>query len=90
MKRGGKYQWIKGQVKELEPGTAYLARREVEFLCLPGSFAQAVYRTAREKGWRATVAIGDTWVAFTFYRPDSYLRPNMPAYPIVKKMRRET
>lgn len=85
----GRYKWVEGHVKDLEPGHAYLARRGTEYVCESRSFAGVVYATAREKGWKATVVTGERWVVFAFYRPDSYMRPNLPAYPIVKKMRRE-
>lgn len=84
-----KYEWLKGWVKELEPGEAFVATRGLEFDCTPASFAGSVYRYAEDKGWKATVVCFQATVVFAFYSPQSFLRPNMKAYPIVKKYRGE-
>lgn len=84
-----KYRWISPMVGELKPGEAYLSRRGKEFECEPVSFAGVVYTVAREAGWKATVITLPNAVVFAFYPPDSYLRPNLAAYPIVKRMKGE-
>lgn len=84
-----KYSWMAGWVSELAPGEAYRAERGVDFECEPRSFASVVYMVAREKGWKATVTCFPDFVVFAFYRPTAYMRPNLPAYPIVRKLKGE-
>jgi hypothetical protein len=84
-----KYGWLLGHVQVLEPGTAYFARKGVEFTCLPESFRGYVYAAAAEQGWKASAMVFGYGVAYAFYRPTDLMRPNLPAYPIVKKLRKE-
>lgn len=84
-----KYNWMLTMQLELEPGVAHLATRGVQFTCTPESFTQVIYGVARQRGFAATVATFDTCVVYAFYRRSSYLRPNLQAYPVVKKMRNE-
>lgn len=88
-----KYGWLLGHVQTLPPGEAHLAQYGSQYQCLPQSFAAYVYAAAIERGYKATVAIIDrnsgSSVVYAFYRPTDYMRPNLPAYPIVKKMRGE-
>lgn len=82
------YAWLLSQVRELEPGKAFEARRGQHYTCESQSFTQAVYAVAAQNGYKATCSVFETSVVYCFYRADSYLRPNLPAYPVVKKMRR--
>lgn len=86
MAKGSKYAWV--SVRELEPGVAYEATHGQHYTCQSVSFAGALYKIAKEQGWKATVTIFETKVIFSFYRPDSYMRPNMAAYPVVMKERK--
>jgi len=83
-----KYGWLLGHVKALPPGEACLARKGVEFTCLPESFRGYVYAAAVERGYRAcTVVIGGD-VVFAFYKNSDLMRPNLVAYPIVRRMKK--
>jgi hypothetical protein len=83
-----KYAFLLGWVMELEPGKAHKARRGKEFTCEPSSFGQVVYAAAAQRGYKATVATFAEGVVFAFYRADNFMKPNLAAYPIVKRMRR--
>lgn len=90
----GKYAWLLGHVElRLEPGKALRAQRGSEFMCLPETFAGYVYQAARQRGHRATVAIfaglQHPVVVYAFYRPTDLMRPNLAAYPIVKRLRKD-
>jgi hypothetical protein len=87
-----KYAWLAGWVHKLKTGEALVASRghqdaEGVFTCTPASFASVVYAMADYRGWKATVVTTTNQVAFSFYKATDYTRPNMPALPIVKKMR---
>lgn len=84
-----KYSWMAGWVSELEPGQAYRAEKGVEYDCMSESFRNVVYTVAREKGWKATATVFPEFVVFAFFKPTSYMRPNLPAYPIVRKLKGE-
>ena len=85
-----RYAFLLGWARELEPGKAHLARLGKEFDCMATSFTGAVYAAAATRGLKATVAVfpDQGAVVFAFYRADSFTRPNLAAYPIVKKMRK--
>lgn len=87
-----KYRHLLGQVRKLKPGEVYVATKGVDFDCEPVSFQGVVYSLATTKGgdWRATtISVGDypAKVAYAFYKASDYMRPNLPACPIVKKFR---
>lgn len=84
-----KYGWMAGWVGELEPGQAYQAEKDMDYECESKSFASVVYAVAKEKGWKATVVVFPEKVVFAFFRPTAYMRPNLPAYPIVRKLKGE-
>lgn len=86
-----KYAWLLTGIRKLPPGEAFLANKGSEFDCAPGSFRGAVYRAAAEKGrgWKATTIVHGRTVVYAFYQNRDYMRPNLPAYPIVKKIRGE-
>jgi hypothetical protein len=85
-----KYVYLLGWVRELKPGEAHVAFRGEHYTCQSESFRGVVYQVAKEKGLAATVSVFTSCVVFAFYQPTGYLRPNLPAYPIVKKMRRQS
>jgi hypothetical protein len=88
--QNSKYGWLLGHVGVLEPGRAHIAVKGADFECLPVSFAGYVYAAANERGYKASCAMFSGAVVYAFYRPNDLMRPNLAAYPIVKKMRRET
>ncbi len=90
----GKYRWILGNVDlQLLPGQAHVARQGIEFECLPQSFAGYVYQAARARGCSASCAVFGQLrhpvVVYAFYRPTDLMRPNLAAYPIVRRLRRD-
>jgi len=87
---GSQYAYLLGWVKKLKAGEAHQANLGHHFTCKVESFGNAVYAAAATKGWKATLANfpDDGCVVFAFYRPDDLMKPNLAAYPIVKKMRR--
>ncbi len=89
LKRGSKYYYLVNGVRKLKPGEAMLATQYEEFTCTPESFRNVVYAAAvtRGGGWRGTACVVDKAVVFAFYKDSDYMRPNLPAYPIVKKLR---
>lgn len=87
-----KYAWLAAWVRKLNQGEAYVATRshtdaEGQFTCEPHSFVGVVYKVAAEKGWKATVTTTDKQVAFAFFRASDFVKPNMPALPVVRKMK---
>jgi hypothetical protein len=88
---GSKYDHLRMNVAKLRPGEAFIASQGEEFSCEPVSFQGVIYRLALQKGggWKATTVIIGQDVVYAFYRMSDYLRPNLPAYPIVKKLRGE-
>lgn len=87
---GSKYAYLLSWVKKLKPGEAHQANLGHHFTCLVTSFSAAVYAAAATKGWKATVVTfpDEGCVVFAFYKPDDLMKPNLAAYPVVKKMRR--
>lgn len=92
LKQGSKYQYLVNGVRKLEPGEAMISTKDHDFTCTPETFRGVVYQAAATKGlaWRATSVIVGTTVVYAFYQSNDYLRPNLSAYPIVKKLRKET
>lgn len=88
---GSKYAYLVKGVRKLKPGEALLATQYEEFTCTPESFRSILYQVAQTKGshWRATSAVLGKSVIYAFYRSDDYMRPNLSAYPVVRKMRAE-
>lgn len=88
-----KYAWLAGWVRKLKTGEAYVASKghtdsEGTFTCTAASFTGVVYKVAAEKGWKATVVTTHNQVAFSFFKATDYMKPNMPALPVVRKMKR--
>lgn len=89
MKPGSKYYYLMHNVKKLKAGEAFIATRKEEFDCEPNSFTSVVYQLAATKGggWKGTVVVLGDSVVYAFYRDADYMRPNLPAYPLVRKLR---
>jgi len=87
-----KYDPLLPGVRELKPGEAYVAQKGVDFDCEPESFRQIVYLMAKKKGarWRGTSVVVGRRVIYTYFKRDGYSRPNLDAYPIVKKFKGES
>jgi hypothetical protein len=86
-----KYKWLgRRATRELKPGVAHLAIRGTDFECEPASFAGQVYQAAYALDLKASCAVFSDRVVFAFYRGDDFVRPNLPAYPVVRKMRGES
>lgn len=84
-----KYAHLVHSVRKLKAGEAYIATQGAEFTCQPESFATVVYALAAAKGggWKGTATVIGRTVVYTFYRDQDYMRPNLPAYPLVLKLR---
>ena len=89
LKHGSKYRYLVNGVRKLEPGEAMIATKDHDFTCTPETFRSVLYQAAVTKGrdWHATSVIIGTSAVYAFYRTGDYLRPNLPAYPLVKKLR---
>lgn len=86
--RTSRYKWLgKQATRELQPGVAYQAIRFQDYDCESYSFTNNVYAAANTLGLKATCAVFESSVVFAFYHPDAFLRPNLAAYPVVKKIR---
>lgn len=87
MKAQSKYYSLIHAVRKLAPGEAYVAEEMVDFTCQPESFRAVVYDLAKTKGkgWRGTSTVVGRFVIYAFYKETDYMRPNLPAYPIVLK-----
>jgi hypothetical protein len=86
---GSKYDHLVRGITKLKPGEAFFAQQGGTFTCHPKSFQNVLYQVARAAGkdWRVTVLVKGESVVWAFYKRSDYMRPNLPAYPIVKKMR---
>lgn len=89
MKPQSKYYPMIHAVRKLKPGEAYVAQKGTDFDCAPESFRGVVYDLAQTKGggWKGTSTIVGSLVIYAFYKETDYMRPNLPAYPIVLKHR---
>lgn len=88
MRPGSKYWRLIGGVRKLAPGEAYV---EDVVGTKPATFVSAVYAAAAAKGsgWHGTVKVVGNRVVYAYYKRTDYMRPNLPAYPVVKKMESE-
>jgi hypothetical protein len=84
-----KYAHLVHAVRKLKAGEAYIAEKGHDFTCQPESFRHVVYQLAKIKGggWKGTASVVNGSVIYTFYKDTDYMRPNLPAYPLVVKMR---
>lgn len=81
-----KYRALALGIQKLKPGEAFVAQKGADFDILPESFRAVLYRIAQEKGpeWRVTTLIRGKRVVYAYYKKTDYMRPNLPAYPVVK------
>lgn len=88
---GSKYDPLRVNVTKLKPGEAFVATQGEDFICKPESFRQVVYSLASHKGngWKGTASVVGHSVVYCFFREFDFMRPNLPAYPIVLKLRGE-
>jgi len=88
---GSKYARLVLGVRKLQRGQVYVATKGHDFNCLPQSFQNVVHLVARSKegNWKATTAIVGNQVFFAYYEARDYMKPNMPAMPLVRKARGE-
>jgi hypothetical protein len=87
--QGSKYAHLIHAVRKLMPGEVYVGTKGEDFTCEPMSFQGVIYEVAATKGaqWKATtVVIGHHYVAYAFYKETDYMRPHLPACPMVKKL----
>lgn len=86
---GSKYDHLVRGVAKLKPGEAFFAQQGGMFTCQPESFRTVLYEVARTAGreWRVTSVVEGDTVVWAFFKRSDYLRPNLPAYPVVKKLR---
>lgn len=89
--QGSKYAHLLHGVRRLQRGQVYVAVQGHDFSCLPESFRTIIHLVAHSKGprWRATTSIVGTQVFFAYYDSRDYMKPNMPAMPLVLKARGE-
>lgn len=86
---GSKYDHLVRGVTRLKPGEAFFAQQGGMFTCSPESFRNVIYQVASTAGreWRVSTVIRGNTVVWAFYKTNDYMRPNLPAYPVVKKLR---
>lgn len=86
-----KYIALLANVRKLKAGEAYVLRQGVDFTCTPESMRGVIYQLAQAKGngWKGTVSVVGRSVIYCFYKNSDYMRPNLPAYPLVVKYRGE-
>jgi hypothetical protein len=84
-----KYAHLLVNVRKLKAGEAYIATQGEDFDCAPETMRGIVYQLAQTKGngWKGTASVVGRSVIYCFYRDSDYMRPNLPAYPLVLKMR---
>lgn len=87
-----KYIKLLVNVRKLKPGEAFVATQGEDFDCQPETMRGVVYQLAKAKGrdWCGTASVVGRHVIYCFYRRTDAMRPNMPAYPLVRKMRGES
>jgi hypothetical protein len=85
---GPKYRALMQGVQKLKPGEAFVAHQGVDFDIQPESFRTVLYHVTKEKGggWVVTTKVIGRRVVYAYYRRTDYMRPNLPAYPVVKKI----
>lgn len=87
-----KYDPLRANVAKLPAGEAFVATYPDDFTCKPESFRGVVHQLAADKGngWKASTSMIGSFVFYAFYRNTDYMKPNLAAYPIVKKVRGES
>lgn len=86
----GKYRTVVLQIdKKLRDGHAFEALRFRDFTCEPHSFMSQLYALAKDYGVKVSCASTSTRVIYRFYNPKSPWRPNMQAFAVVIRARRD-
>lgn len=85
-KGNSKYPWDAWTAR-LKDGQAWKVTRFVDYTCESASFGSQVYLEASRRGMKATVVVFPEFVLFVFFAGDSYWKPNLRAYPEVRKLR---
>lgn len=86
----GKYASIVKLIgKPLKNGHAIEALRFRDFTCEPHSFMTQLYQLAKDHGMAVSCASTSTRVIYRFYDKRSPWRPNMQAFAVVIKAKRE-
>jgi hypothetical protein len=91
LKAGSKYQYLVRGMTKLKPGEAFHAEKGHDFTCQPESFRNVLYQAASTAGhgWHVSAVIVGNTVVWACWKASDYMRPNLPAYPIVKRMKGE-
>lgn len=91
LKPNSKYQYLVRGMNRLEPGKAFHAQQGHDFTCKPESFRNMLYQAAstRGGGWHVSAVVVGQTVVWACYQSRDYMRPNLPAYPIVKALKGE-
>jgi hypothetical protein len=86
---GSKYHYLVNGMVKLKPGEAFQAEQYVDFTCTPESFRNVLYQAASTAGhgWHVSAVVIGKIVLWACWKQSDYLRPNLPAYPLVKKLR---
>ena len=86
---GSKYDHLVRGIAKLKPGEAFFAQKGGMFTCQPETFRTVLYQVAKTAGkeWRVTSVVIGEHVVWAFYKCNDYMKPNLPAYPVVKKLR---
>lgn len=86
----GKYAKIVRQIeKELKDGHAWEALIYRDFDCTPHGFQSQLYALASAYGVKVSCASTSTRVMYRFYNPKSPWKPNMSAFAVVIRARRD-
>lgn len=86
----GRYRAIVQQIeKELKDGTAFEALIYRDFECTPHGFQSQLYALASAYGVKVSCASTSTRVIYRFYNAKSPWKPNLSAFAVVIRARRE-
>jgi hypothetical protein len=75
--------------KELKPGVCYVAIIYKDFSCTPHGFMSQLYAMARDHNLKVSCAATATRVMYRFYAANSPWKPNMQAFPVVIRAKRD-
>jgi hypothetical protein len=91
LKAGSRYYYLVTGIAKLPAGQAFTATQGEAFTCQPESFRNTLYQVASTvgKGWHVSATIIGTTVVWAFWKNTDLMRPNLRAYPVVKKLRGE-
>lgn len=86
----GRYAKIVRQIdRELKDGAAFEALIYRDFECTPLGFMSQLYSLASAYGVKVSCASTSTRVIYRFYDPKSPWKPNLSAFPVVIRARRD-